>query len=189
MLATLPRHAARIDVRGAGSWFAGGSIGLAGLMVAVTRGNGPLEAVLAVALCAVIGWIAAIDIQVLRAPNRIVYPSAAGALAGALLVGPGAFADAGAGLALAFIVLLAVAVLGRGAMGLGDVKAGALCGAATGATGTLTMLAAAFVAGGLFAAVLLATRLRNRRDVVAFTPFLAIGVVISLAFSNTYLVG
>lgn len=170
------------------SRIAGACIAATGAGIALTRAPHPLEATLLIALCGVIGWIVAIDIQSLRAPNRIVYPAVAAALAAAALLGSSALAQASAGAVGAFAILLLVALLGRGAMGYGDVKAGALCGATTGLAGLIPMLAVAFVAGGLFAAVLLATRLRGRRDVVAFTPFLAIGVVASLAVSNGYLV-
>ncbi|MCK9520621.1 MAG: A24 family peptidase [Dehalococcoidia bacterium] len=167
---------------------AGLSVAVAALTLALTRAERPLEAAVLVALGCVIGWIVAVDIQSLRAPNRIVYASVVAGLAASALLGREALLDALSGGMLAFLLLLVVALLGRGAMGYGDVKAGALCGITTGIAGAMTMLVVAFVAGGFFAAVLLLARVRGRRDVVAFTPFLALGVLAALATTPGYLV-
>lgn len=127
--------------------------------------------------------IAVIDLRTLRAPNRYVLAALALALGAALASRSGAtLADAALGVLLAFVLLLVVALIGRGAMGFGDVKYGAACGALVGVGGVLPMLMVTFVGGALFAVVMLGSRLRSRRDVVAFTPFLLVGVVVTLAW-------
>jgi prepilin signal peptidase PulO-like enzyme (type II secretory pathway) len=73
-------------------------------------------------------------------------------------------------------------------MGFGDVKYGAVCGLAVGLYGVVPMLVCAFVLGGATAVVILATRLKRRTDVVAFTPFLFAGVLFALVWVRPYLV-
>jgi prepilin signal peptidase PulO-like enzyme (type II secretory pathway) len=50
------------------------------------------------------------------------------------------------------------------------------------------MLLSGVLGGGVFAAAALAIRIRNRKDVVAFTPFLVLGAMTALALGNGYLV-
>jgi len=143
---------------------------------------------LLIAYLAVLAVIAVIDLRTLRAPNRIVLPMIAAALVVSLALPRPDALEAVLGALAAFGLLLVVAMAGRGSMGLGDVKYGALCGAAVGLHGVLPMLAFTFVSGGAFALAVLALRLRERRDVVAFTPFLFAGVVFSAIWSPSYLV-
>jgi leader peptidase (prepilin peptidase)/N-methyltransferase len=131
--------------------------------------------------------VVASDLRWLRAPNAIVYPALAGVI---LLAGIGDLAtslDALAGGLLAFGPLLVAVALSRGAMGMGDAKFGALCGTVTGLGGVWLFLAASFVAGGVFASIMLVLRRRTRRDVVPFTPFLVTGTFVALAAGRSYL--
>lgn len=74
--------------------------------------------------------------------------------------------------------LLALHLLSRGrGLGLGDVKLGAAIGAGFGATAGIAALGVAFVAGGAYAAWMLATRRARRRDAIPFGPFLAAGTL------------
>jgi prepilin signal peptidase PulO-like enzyme (type II secretory pathway) len=132
--------------------------------------------------------IAAIDIRTMRAPNRYVYPLILLAVLVSLTLHRADAAEALLGGALAFGLLFVVAMLGRGAMGFGDVKYGIVCGIAVGLHGVVPMLAFTFVVGGTVAAVALGLRLRRREDTVAFTPFLFLGTVFALLWSRPYLV-
>lgn len=129
------------------------------------------------------------DMRTLRVPNRLVFPAMGFTLGTAALLGPEAAIQALGGWLLAGVILFVVAVVGRGAMGFGDVKVGAICGAVVGLAGVVPMLAAAFVAGGAFAGVLLALRLRKPKDVVAFTPFLVGATLFTVAYYRLYLWG
>jgi prepilin signal peptidase PulO-like enzyme (type II secretory pathway) len=69
---------------------------------------------------------------------------------------------------------------GRG-FGLGDVKLGALLGAGLGMAAGLSMFVASFVAGAVFAVVALALKRMDRKTVLPFAPFIAVGAAIGLA--------
>lgn len=156
--------------------------------LALLRGVSPYQGLMLAAVAAVAAAIVAIDIRSLRAPNALVYPAAAFLALASLPLGAHAFLDALSGGMAAFAVLLLVALAGRGAMGMGDVKAGAMLGLAVGIRALVPMLLVAFLAGGLFAALALGFRLRSRKDVVAFTPFLVAGAIVALALGDGYLV-
>ena len=130
---------------------------------------------------AAIAWL---DIRTLRAPNRYVYPLIAVAVVVSLTLYRAHAAEALLGGLLAFGILFVVALLGRGAMGFGDVKYGIVCGIAVGLHGVLPMLGFTFVVGALVAGLALGLRLRQRKDVVAFTPFLYLGVLFALAWTQ-----
>lgn len=132
--------------------------------------------------------IAAIDVRTLRAPNRYVYPLIALGIALSLTIYRDHAVEALLGGLFAFLALLVISLFSRGQMGLGDVKYGVVCGIAVGVHGTFPMLAFAFLAGAAVAVVALGLGLRRREHVIAFTPFLFLGVLFSLAWSRSYLV-
>lgn len=134
--------------------------------------------------------------------NRVTYPAAIVALVilGAASIFPGAglldnlefFLNppilsgviAGAiGLAFFFIVFI---INPRG-MGMGDVKLAGLIGLATGFPLALVALFIGIFIGGLAAVVLLALRMKGRKDVVAYGTFLAIGPIVTLLWGTTIL--
>jgi prepilin signal peptidase PulO-like enzyme (type II secretory pathway) len=131
--------------------------------------------------------IALHDLRTMRAPNRVVYPALAFALLGSLTLGWDDTREAWLGGLVALVVLLLLAIAGRGAMGMGDVKTGCLCGLVVGLHGVIPLVAAAFIAGGTLGVLLLLTRQRKRRDPIPFTPLLAAGTVFSIAQYNLYL--
>jgi leader peptidase (prepilin peptidase) / N-methyltransferase len=143
---------------------------------------------LLLAYLAALGAIAVIDFRTLRAPNVLVLPALVLVLLGAIVLAGPAPREAAVGAGVAFAVLLLVAVVERGAMGMGDVKYGAVCGAVVGAGAVLPMLAFTFIGSAVVALLVLAFRLRGRKDVVAFTPFLFAGVVFALVWANPYIV-
>lgn len=159
----------------------------AGAAVVARAAASPGAALVALAAVAVAALVSAIDIRTRRAPNAIVYPALAVLLAGSSALGTAAFISGALGAALAFVLLLLVALAGRGAMGFGDVKFGAIVGAAVGPGGVLPALLTAFVAGGAWAALLLLLRLRGREDATPFTPFLASGLLVAFLFFPGYL--
>jgi prepilin signal peptidase PulO-like enzyme (type II secretory pathway) len=145
------------------------------------------ESLLILSYGAVFTTISAHDADTHLAPNRIVYPSFIGLVLLTLPLGAGDFAFALAGAALAFVLLMVVAIAGRGAMGFGDVKYGTVCGLALGLSGVLPMLMLAFIGGGVLALLVLVARVRRRKDVVAFTPFLTFATLGAMLLVPGYL--
>jgi leader peptidase (prepilin peptidase)/N-methyltransferase len=76
------------------------------------------------------------------------------------------------------LLLLYAITRGRG-LGLGDVKLAAVIGIGFGPAVGLAALGVAFVAGGIYASWLLATKRADRRDPLPFGPFLAAGTVVA----------
>lgn len=160
------------------------------LSVAVfAKDPGRYHAMLASGYLALLAWLAVHDIRTLRAPNIVVIPAAATAVVLSIPLGIADFTQAIAGGLVAFVLLFAVAVIGRGAMGFGDVKVGAIAGLAAGLNAVFMMFVLTFAMGAAFAGAMLVARARRRRDVVAFTPFLAIAVAICLVTGGSYLTG
>jgi leader peptidase (prepilin peptidase)/N-methyltransferase len=151
----------------------------------------PAYLVLAAGLVA----LSAIDLRHYVLPNRIVYPLAATSL---LLLGVAALANhdadsflralaCGAGSLLAFTVLH---VISPRAMGFGDVKLSFVLGLDLGWLGvgeTLLGLFLGFVYGAIIGIVLIATRLRSRKDHVPFGPFLAVGTLTAVLIGDVIL--
>jgi Flp pilus assembly protein protease CpaA len=128
------------------------------------------------------------DIRSLRVPNWIVYPALGFSVAASLTLGWSDAIEALLGGAAAFLLLLAIAFIGRGAMGFADVKVGCLCGIVVGLSGVLPMLFVSFASGAFVASLFLLLRIRKPKDVMAFTPFLVAATVFSISYFNLYLV-
>ena len=79
----------------------------------------------------------------------------------------------------AFIVLAALAILGRGALGGGDVKMMAALGLWFGVNGIITTACIGFIVGGVAAVIFLLLKIHGRKDYFAFGPFLIIGAVVA----------
>jgi leader peptidase (prepilin peptidase) / N-methyltransferase len=130
-----------------------------------------------------------IDLRTHRLPDRLVAPGACGLLvlltvAAAVTGDPAALGRAVlGGLASAFGYLL-LGLARAGGLGLGDVKLGGLLGLWLGWFGWSAVLAgpaAAFVLGGLLAAVLLITRRAGRTSAFAFGPWMLLGAAVATA--------
>ncbi len=134
-------------------------------------------------------WL--IDIDVRRLPDAIVLPSYPVALALLALASwaPGGAADwgallravlAGAALFAFYVVLVVVYPAG---MGLGDVKLAGLLGLYLGWVGWSSVVVGAFAAfllGGVFGALLMATRGVGRRTAIPFGPWMLLGAAVGL---------
>lgn len=79
-------------------------------------------------------------------------------------------------------LLLIIAMASRGGMGGGDIKFAAALGLWFGWQYTLMTLLLAFILGGVFGVIILALKIRGRKDVIPFGPFIAIGAWISLLY-------
>jgi leader peptidase (prepilin peptidase)/N-methyltransferase len=134
--------------------------------------------------------IAIIDLQHQLILNKIVYPS----LIAALIIAPffikngdgllPHFINALIGGAVGFVILLVPALLTRGGMGFGDVKMAALIGLATGFGEVLVAVLGGIILGGLVAVILLATRIKKRKEAIPFGPFLSLATIVTLIWGS-----
>jgi len=137
--------------------------------------------------------LAIIDVEHHRLPDAIVLPSyavglvllgASSALSGewdALLRGV-------VGMVALFVFYLALALVKPGAMGLGDVKLAGVLGLWLGWTGWGELVVGAFAAfllGGLFSVVLLATRRAQRTGGIPFGPWMLAGAWVGVLVGGT----
>ncbi len=122
-------------------------------------------------------------------PNRILFPSAGGAVGllgiGALIEGEVAsLGRALLGATAYFATLLVVALIAKGGFGFGDVKLAWFLGLYAAYLGWGELLVAGFLpfaVGGVVSILLLATRIKGRKDAIPFGPYMVIGAYIALA--------
>ena len=75
-------------------------------------------------------------------------------------------------------------VLYRQGMGLGDIKLGALVGLMTGYPLVLITILLSWITGGLVAAILLALKIKKRKDPIPFATFLACSTMVTLLWGQ-----
>jgi leader peptidase (prepilin peptidase) / N-methyltransferase len=69
-------------------------------------------------------------------------------------------------------------------MGGADIKLNAVYGAILGLKLSVLSLFIAFIVGALISALLILFRIKGRKDVIPFSPFLSIGALTSFAFGG-----
>lgn len=151
----------------------------------------PAYLLLAAALVA----LSVIDIRSFLLPNRIIYPvtiaSVAWLVIAAVVDGElDALWRALACAAAAFAVFVVLHLISPRALGFGDVRLSFLLGLDLGWLGTgevVLGLLLGFVYGALVGIVLIATRLRSRRDHIPFGPFLAAGALTAVLVGDAIL--
>ena len=131
--------------------------------------------------------LAGIDFLTLRVPNLIIYPAIVFILAATAVVDASRLDEALLGGGALLGVMFVLAILGKGAMGMGDVKFACFAGCALGWQTGLMAIASGFALGGVVGVALLLLRLRGRKDSVPLTPFLAIGAVVWTVAAGTLL--
>ena len=115
-------------------------------------------------------------------PNAVTYPGIAAGIALSAASGqlaPSLVAAAAAG--MAFLVL---GIVSRGGMGGGDIKLATMIGAFLGTPAVIVALFLAVALGAVAGLLLLALRLRNRKDMIPFGPAMAAGAMIAVFGSN-----
>ncbi|TFD11257.1 prepilin peptidase [Cryobacterium sp. TMT1-2-2] len=143
-------------------------------------------------LAAISVALAMIDLDTHTLPNRILlpaYPVAAVLLGAAALVAgePGRLLTALIGAGALFGLYLALALISPGGMGLGDVKLAGLLGLYLGYLGWAPLIVGAFGAfllGGVFGLLLLATRRAKRRSSIPFGPWMLLGAWLGAFFGD-----
>jgi leader peptidase (prepilin peptidase)/N-methyltransferase len=81
-------------------------------------------------------------------------------------------------------LLLLIVIVSRGGMGDGDVKFAAALGLWLGWQSLLLTLFLSFVIGGFGGGLLLLLKIKGRKDMIPFGPFIALGAFIALLYGN-----
>lgn len=124
--------------------------------------------------------VTVIDFEHHRVLNIMLAPAAIVVAGLSLLPGAPHPLDMLLGGAVGFGVFLLLAIIGRGALGMGDVKLAGVIGMMVGYPGVLTALAVGAILGAAGALVLLASRRATRKTAIAYAPYLAAGAMITL---------
>ncbi len=124
--------------------------------------------------------VTVIDFEHHRVLNIMLAPAAVVIAVVSLLPAAPQPLDMLLGGAVGFGVFLLLAIIGRGALGMGDVKLAGVVGMMLGYPGVLTALAIGAILGALSALVLLASRRATRKTAIAYAPYLAVGALITM---------
>ncbi len=148
-----------------------------------------LKLVLASFFTAVLLLVTVTDFEHRLIPDRAILPSIViAALVSPLWFGPGWYlALVGGAIGYGFFwltVQLGERIMGRGAMGWGDVKLAAFVGLITGFPGILTALVITIIAGGMISLLLLLTRVVNLRSGIPYGPFICLGGFITMLYGQ-----
>ncbi|HUS82197.1 MAG TPA: A24 family peptidase [Dehalococcoidia bacterium] len=152
---------------------------------AAARFNDVAEVIVVSLYIAVFVTCAATDLASFRVPNVITYPATVLALLAAAFMPEGDLRAALIGGATAAGFMLVALIISRGAMGLGDVKLAIVSGLAVGwpLVGNVLLLMA--LSGGAVAVVLLAVRVKGRRDPIPYAPFISAATIAVILWQGT----
>jgi leader peptidase (prepilin peptidase)/N-methyltransferase len=134
-----------------------------------------------------------IDLEHNILPNKIVYTGMVIALVVAVVaefvlpVPQLGIKSAAIGGAIGFGLLLLPALISRGGMGWGDIKLAGLIGLVTGFPLIFLAMFLAITSGGLTAAILLLLKIKSRKDMIPFGPFLSLATLATLFWGNDLL--
>ena len=138
------------------------------------------EAVVYAAFFSTLLVVTVIDLDFQIIPDRISLPGIPIAFACALWLGRITWWESMLGAALPAALFLAIVILSRGGMGLGDVKLIAMIGALVGWKLALLTILVGAVAGSIVGIGLMVFQGKGRKTAVPFGPFLSLGAVISV---------
>lgn len=127
--------------------------------------------------------IAFIDWELMIIPNKIVLPAAVIGLAASIALNPGrwwVYLVSAVGAALFLFIL---ALIWPGGMGAGDVKLALFMGAVLGSM-VIAAMFLAFLFGAIVGVILIASKLKSRKDAIPFGPYLALGSVLALLYGD-----
>lgn len=142
------------------------------------------------ALETAIGWlylffflaVTVIDLEHHRVLNVMLAPAAVVvALISLLPIAPDLWSMVVGGM-VGFGLFLLLAIIGRGALGMGDVKLAGVIGMMLGFPNVLTALTVGAILGGVGAAVMLILRKATRKSAIAYAPYLAFGALLTIWF-------
>ena len=121
-----------------------------------------------------------IDLEHRRVLNIMVGPAALVALLASFLPGYPDPLQALLGGVIGYGAFMILALLGRGALGAGDVKLAGVIGLMAGYPAVIPALMVGVILGGVAAIALLVTRRAGRKSTFAYAPYLALGAMIVL---------
>lgn len=147
------------------------------VLAAYERRDGGATGALAGAMVLLLVLVSLVDLDLQIIPDELVGVGALLGVSHALTMGLRASVLGGA---TGFFTLAAIALIGRGAMGGGDVKLMGALGLYLGFPHIVVAMMAAFILAALVAGVLLVTGQRKGRDLIPFGPFLAAGTLMAM---------
>ena len=153
--------------------------------------NHPSTLILLAPLTVAGPWLAAVDLDVHRLPDRVIGPVAASSLVALLLVSTVRTSSSmlvlgAAGLVLAGGGYFALHLIGRGALGFGDVKLAAIIGLTLGALGLGTLWWSLLLSSVLCLIwFVVAKRRKHSSTRVAFGPWMLLGSLVAAAAFGT----
>jgi leader peptidase (prepilin peptidase) / N-methyltransferase len=166
------------------------TVALFAIMPLVVDSNWLLPAFLTFAFFSILLTVTDLDTKLL--PNRILLPASIVGIVLLLLgsIPEGSVTDVGRGVvagACYFGVMLILALIARGALGMGDVKLAFYLGLFTGFVGWWYVAitgVGGFLIGGVVSILLLALRRVSRKDSIPFGPFMVAGAFMALIFGD-----
>jgi prepilin signal peptidase PulO-like enzyme (type II secretory pathway) len=168
-----------LTAHGAGLLVAGGLAGASVLLAAIQFGP-TIRGLAHVPVVAALACAAVTDLHAHRIPDWCTFPALLWAAGISLLPAAWRPGDAVVGGLVCGGLLLALALMSRGAIGGGDVKLAGLVGVSLGPAGGLWVLFAAHAAAGLYLLPLLFLGKRGRTSPVPFGPFLALPAILAI---------
>jgi leader peptidase (prepilin peptidase)/N-methyltransferase len=121
-----------------------------------------------------LGFVAAWDVVTRRILNVVVLPAAVVVVLLRAVFAPSGLTESLVAGVVAFAVFLVLSIVVQGGLGMGDVKLAGLIGLLLG-NAAFGALLTGCVAGGIAAAVLVATGRKGRKSTFAYGPYLALG--------------
>jgi leader peptidase (prepilin peptidase)/N-methyltransferase len=128
-----------------------------------------------------------IDLEHQLILNKVVYPAAAVALVIDFLAPKPGIISGAIGGGVGLVLFLIPALVYPGGIGWGDVKMAALIGLVTGFPLTLVALLLAVILGALVAGLLLALKIKKRKEAIPFAPFLSVATLVTLLWGSNIL--
>jgi len=86
---------------------------------------------------------------------------------------------------IGLVVFFLIVIISRGGMGWGDVKLAALIGLVTGFPLVIVALFIGIILGGVVAVILLALKIKKRKETIPFGPFLSLAAIATLLWGNS----
>lgn len=128
--------------------------------------------------------ISMIDYKYMIIPNIITYSGIIIGFISAIIFDHLSIFDSILGIFIPALILLAVALIFKGGMGMGDVKLVAMLGAFLGYKYSLLSIFIGSLVGSIIGITLMALGIIDRKDRIPFGPFICLGAVIMIFFGE-----